>query len=159
MFPRFIIKNYFKVVKVEPIVGGNHSIITLKESINIHFSSPHIGSEILSMSQKKRPLQRSDLSSVPGLQGSATEPVYRRLVVHFREFGLLGPAERADPVFGQAIESGSGSYAVIFIAFGRVVDVATYVTYVFLHAITSVDAHLGGLSVLLPGGDFFIQLV
>jgi len=42
-------------------------------------------------------------------------------------------AERAYPIIGKVLESGSRFHSIIGIALFRIIDVTTYITYVFLH--------------------------
>ena len=47
-------------------------------------------------------------------------------------FALL--AQRTYPIFGEVFECSSGSYAVIGIAYGWVIDITTYFAFVLFHS-------------------------
>lgn len=50
-----------------------------------------------------------------------------------REVVLADSAERADPILGEIFKCGPCSYAVVRVADLGIIDISTYVTYIFSH--------------------------
>jgi hypothetical protein len=53
--------------------------------------------------------------------------------VHRRELILGGPTNGTNPVSGQIFKRGVGGYVGLGVAFGRVINIAAYLTLIFFH--------------------------
>lgn len=71
--------------------------------------------------------KEADLKSVSSLYSFGPA---ERLFRIFREIGFRGSADRAFPVLRDVFERGSGLYATVRIALGRVIDPATAQAFV-----------------------------
>lgn len=71
--------------------------------------------------------KEADLKSVSSLYSFVSA---ERLFRIFREIGFRGSADRAFPVLRDVFERGSGLYATVRIALGRVIDPATAQAFV-----------------------------
>ena len=54
-------------------------------------------------------------------------------VLHFHEYGFVGPAEGTSPLIGELLEGSPRRHTVVRVAKGRVVDVTANATLVFAH--------------------------
>ena len=76
--------------------------------------------------------------------------LYMRLFSLF-EVVFACAAEGAFPISGKISKSGTGLYTVVRVAFGGVVNVTTYLAFIFVHVLNSFQLLTCQLLVLYPG--------
>ena len=76
--------------------------------------------------------------------------LYMRLFSLF-EVVFAGAAEGAFPISGKISKSGTGLYTVVRVAFGGVVNVTTYLAFIFVHVLNSFQMLTCQPDLIIPG--------